>query len=437
MSATNYKIKQLSIDSGKRSIDLSSGFVSLDYYEDVTSPSVVIDVKIIDGDGALADLPILGGEYFNLEIEATYDRLEEILFTRSNGNPLCVVNASFIPTNNSRLYTLRLMSAEVLANETTRVVKRYDASIGETVRTILKTDSNLINSSKTFTVDRTQNSYSFIGCSRRPFDIIAWLCPKSVPDINSSNSASSKRKSTDDSSSAAGFLFYETRRGYNFVSIDKKFKDARRPVELFNSSIPLKPNDPLYYKTFSEVIISENNDVLKSLRMGTYAHFSIFLNMSDMKYDVITTKLSNKYSGGSLSPSNSDSSSFELNGLEDSPSRLMYRLLDPGVMERKSDNFQSRPLAQLAKEQANAYMRYNLLFTSVTKITLPLNISLCAGDVVKCRISKAQRGRSRTNYDQNLDDQRYIVSRIRHTFDINNNFSSLELVSDSYSVEST
>ncbi|WJZ48265.1 tail protein [Synechococcus phage DSL-LC02] len=430
MSNYNYKIKQLTIKSGDRSVDLSNGFVSLDYYEDVTSPTIVIDVNIIDGDGAIADLPLLGGEYFDLEIEAVYDKLEEILFSTENGNPLCVVNASYISQNNARLYTIRLMSADVLANETTRVVQRYDAPISQIVTTILKDEKNLINTKKNCIIDTTANSYSFIGCFRRPFDIIAWLCPKSVSDVTSNKNA--------DSSQSAGFLFYETRKGYNFRSIDSQFQKSTNPVELFQSSVPLSLNDPKYYKSFSNIQIKENNDVLKSLRMGTYSHYSIFLNMNDMKYDVVNTKLSTKYKEG-LKPSNPDSTTFKLNGLEEYPSRLMYKLLDPGVMERtdKDGNSKPVPVEQLAKNQADAYMRYNLLFTSVTSITLPLNITLCAGDVVKCKISKSKRGNVDDKYDENTEEQRYIISRIRHTFDKTNNFSSLELISDSYSVTST
>ena len=125
----NFKVKTLSIQTADKLVDISRGFVSLDYYEDITSPTVIFDVVVIDGDGAIADLPILGGEYFNLKVEATYEDLETISFTVDDNNPLCIVNMRILPDNNVNLYSFRLVSVEILANETTRVVNRYDASI--------------------------------------------------------------------------------------------------------------------------------------------------------------------------------------------------------------------------------------------------------------------------------------------------------------------
>jgi len=421
----NFKVKTLSIQTADKLVDISRGFVSLDYYEDITSPTVIFDVVVIDGDGAIADLPILGGEYFNLKVEATYEDLETISFTVDDNNPLCIVNMRILPDNNVNLYSFRLVSVEILANETTRVVNRYDASISSSVENIL-TDNDLIGTQKELFVESTNNSYSFIGCYKRPFDIINWLCPKSVPSTLSSGGS--------DESGSAGFLFYENRKGYCFKSIDKTFEDATNPVTLVQSQIPVPNSSSDYYKTFSDINVTEGNDVLKTLRMGGYAHNSIFLNMKTMKYDVIISKLSTKYNDGGLTPSYESSETPTLNGLEDYPSRLMYRLLDPGVMDKDGNVV---PDEQLAKYQANSYMRYNLLFTTTTKITLPYNITLCAGDVVKLQIAKAQKGNPQSKVDQSLVDQRYMISKIRHTIQGDNNFSSLELVSDSYSISNT
>lgn len=412
MAQGNFRVNTLTIENETKLIDLRSGFVSIDYYEDVTSPTVIVDLVVSDGDGLIASLPLTGAESVSLEIEAIYSNQEKISFTK-NDSKLCVVQASVLPGQSSNLYSLRLMSPEILANETTRVVKRYDAKVSEIVSKIL-TDNDLIGTKKQKTIEPTTNSYSFIGCYKRPFDIINWLCPKSVP--------------SDDT---AGFLFFETRKGYYFCSIDKKFQD-KKSIELIQSTTPLSSSDPKYYTSFVNIAITENNDVLKSLRLGTYAHNSIFLNAWTMDYKVVTTKLSEKY-GSDIKPSNSRAKTFKLNGLQDYPSRLIYRILDPGVMDKDGEKIDEQ---QLAKYQANAYMRYNLLFSSTTQVTLPLNISICAGDVVSLQMAKGQRGNPTSKVDENLKNQRYIVSKIRHSIQGDNNFSSLELVSDSYSVSS-
>lgn len=426
MANTNFKIKTLFIENESKKLDLRAGFISLDYYEDVTSPSVILDLVLVDGDGVLAELPLVGGESVSLEIEFTYETQEVISFTTEDNTQLVVVNSSISPSQSSNFYILKLMSLEILANETTRVVKRYDSNISSVVNTLL-TENDLIGTKKELSIESTKNSYSFIGCFRRPFDIINWLCPKSVPTVNS--------KTKSDSSQSAGFLFYETRKGYTYASIDKTFQNDTF-VELNQSTTPISISNPLYYRTFSQISTTENNDVLKSLRLGTYAHNSIFLNMWEMNYQVLVTKLSDKYNEGSLKPSNSSAQSFTLNGLQDYPSRLMYRLLDAGALENADKPGEPVDQSQLAKYQADAYMRYNLLFTSTTRISLPLNASLCAGDVVKLNIAKGQKGSPTSKVDENISNQRYIISKLRHSIQGDNNFTSLELVSDSYSVTS-
>lgn len=425
MAISNFKIKEISLEKDGTVHDFTRGITQIDYYEDVLSPTVVCDMTFVDGDGVAGRLPINGGELVNVEIESGFPTKQKLMFRTEDDNPLCVMNSSIMPTPQNQMFTLRLMSDDVLKNETSRVVKKYSAKVSEIVQKILKDEDNLIQTKRELNIDSTGNSYSFIGSFKRPFDVITWLCPKSNTSSNSSKKS--------DGTASCGFLFFETKFGYNFIDIDNTFKTESDPLQLLQSNTPLQPSNVQYYRTFSDIQIVKNNDVLKSLRHGTYAHLSIFYDMYTMDYDVIKTKLSDKYKNG-MSVSNPDAESVSLNGLEDYPSRLMFKLLDRGVMETEGEQLEPE---QVAKDQANSYMRYNLLFANAVKITLPLNLELSAGKIVELKIAETGINTKTTKdkYDRNLSG-RYMISKLRHSFLGENNFTALELIRDSYGVKS-
>lgn len=425
MAISNFKIKEISLEKNGQVNDFTRGISQIDYYEDVLSPTVVCDLTFVDGDGVAGRLPITGGELVNIEIESEFPTRQTLSFRTEDNNALSVMNSVILPTSQNQMFSLRLMSDDILKNETSRVVKKYSAEISSIVQTIL-TDDNLIGTRRNLNVNQTQNSYTFIGSFKRPFDVITWLCPKSNSRSNSGNGS--------EGTNSSGFLFFENKEGYNFISIDDTFNESDDALELFQSEVPLKNSDPQFYRSFSDIQVTKNNDVLKSLRNGTYAHLSIFYDVYSMSYDVVTTKLRDKYNSGGLKASNPDASSVNLNGLEDFPSRLMFKIIDRGSLNDEGEQFDPE---QVAKEQANAYMRYNLLFANSVKVTLPLNLELTAGQIVNLNI--AQTGKNipsnRDKYDRNLSG-RYMISKLRHSMLGENNFTALELIRDSYGVES-
>ncbi len=424
MSISNFKVKEISLEKNGQKFDFTRGISQIDYYEDVLSPTVICDLTFVDGDGIAGRLPITGGESVNLEIVSNFPSKEKLKFRVESGNPLCVMNSSILPSSQNQIFSLRLMNNDILKNETSRVIKKYSSNISSTVQSILKDDDNLIKTGRKLNINQTQNSYSFIGSNKRPFDVITWLCPKS------NSSANPKKRGSNES---CGFLFFETKDGYNFMDIDNTFKTQKDPLELYQSDVPFEKSDSRFYRSFSDIQITKNNDVLKSLRNGTYAHFSIFYDPYTMDYDVVKTTLSTKYNDG-LVTSNKKSDSVNLNGLEDYPSRLMFRFLDRGVLD--SDGGQFNP-SQVAKDQANSYMRYNLLFANSVRVTLPLNMELFAGQIVELKIATTGQNikSKRDKYDRNLSG-RYMISKLRHSFLGENNFTSLELIRDSYGVKS-
>lgn len=394
MASSNFKVRKISI----KNFDFTVGLSQMDYYEDVLSPTVIFDLLIVDTDGMFTKLPIVGSESASIVIEQSIDGETEVLeYSEENQNELAVFSSSVLPGSKGQVFKVRLMSKEMLKNETSRVVKKYMGSIESIVRTILRQDNQLISTRKNINVGTVTNSYSFIGAMRRPFDVITWLCPKT--------------ETRDD----VGFLFFENKKGYNFVGVDETLS-RESEVTLYQSNVPISPLSSDYYFTFSDIQINERTDLLQVLRMGALSHISIFLDMNNLNYNVINV-----------------SSQSELTDLNNSPSRLMFRVLDGGVME--PDGKQLEP-EKLARNQASAYLRYNLLFTNSMKVTIPYNLKIYAGQIVECKISTPVEFRGDSDYDESISGK-YMVSKVRHTIQGDNNFSVLELVRDAYDITAT
>ena len=80
------------------------------------------------------------------------------------------------------------------------------------VRSIL---TSVLKTQKNIEADSTLINYNFIGNDRKPFYVNTWLASKSVPEL-SVDGKSSK-------GGAAGYLFYETYKGFKWLHLTLKF----------------------------------------------------------------------------------------------------------------------------------------------------------------------------------------------------------------------
>ena len=174
----------------------------------------------VASEGLLDGLPIRGGERVDISIEDNY------------GNTLTLKDGMYVnrvrnaqPGTQNDVFMLDLCSKEYFANEQTRVVQRYEGKISDNVTKILK--EVLKTDTTTFNIDSTAIDYNFIGNDRKPLYVCTWLASKSVPIGTSSG--------TGNSVGELGYLFYQTRDGFNFKSIDKIFEQQSTKNFLYNN----------------------------------------------------------------------------------------------------------------------------------------------------------------------------------------------------------
>jgi hypothetical protein len=249
----------------KRTVDIRTGTVSIDYYEDIFSPTITVKIQVGNtGDSLQAQdnegnatgtfqsiyngLPLRGGERVSLKIAGNSGTNPGLDFATDEKDYLYVSSITNVISESQReFFELNLVSREAITNETTRVPKRFPPgqSISDSVESIIK---EYLKTDKIDKIDKTQNKYGFIGNLRKPFTVLVWLASKGVPD-------SSKKDAT------AGCVFYQTQDGFNFRSIDNLI--SQPPRKSFN--------DKEFVYTYTDVNQSgnERNNDFKILQYTT------------------------------------------------------------------------------------------------------------------------------------------------------------------------
>ena len=438
MSVKKSIYEELILESNdqKRTVDIRTGTVSIDYYEDIFSPSITAKIQVGNtGDSIQAQdnegnatgsfqsiyngLPLRGGERVSLKIAGNSATNPGLDFATDEKDYLYVSSITNVISESQReFFELNLVSREAITNETVRVPKKFPTSqsISDSVESIIK---EYLKTDKIDEIDKTQNKYGFIGNLRKPFTVLVWLASKGVPE-------SSKKDAT------AGYVFFQTQDGFSFRSIDNLISQPSKATYIYsdvNQTGYEKDNDfnILQYTT------NRNQNLIEKLRLGTYSSYRMFYNPLTFEFtppEKGTFKISDYVSGvNNLGqelqlPKISSSSNVSLG---DSPTRILTQCLDIGTMEKGvSTEGNSDPF----KYQSQAIMRYNILFTQTLSMTVPSNTNLRAGDIITCKFPKISREDGAT-YD---DEQSglYMIKELCHHFDTEGSYTSMTLIRDTF-----
>ena len=415
-----------------QSVDISKGTIAFEYFEDIFSPVITARIKVVNtGDSIEKDgvkqsiyngLPLRGGERVSIRVRANTTSNIDLDFSSKVEDYFYVSSVSdVISEQDKESFTLQLVSREAITNETSRVVKKYPTSlsIDGSVEKILK---EILQTKKIGTIDKTSNKYGFIGNMRKPFTVLTWLASKGVPLTSGDGTA--------------GFLFYQTKSGFQFRSIDELNKQEAKAVYTYTEkNETFSPDGKKVDNDFKilNYFVDRNSDLLEKLRLGTYATQRMYFNPLDFSftspekglfkqgdYDKKTENLGDRLK----LPKIGDGSDKTLG---DIPSRMITQVLDIGTMDKDvSVDENSDP----KKYQSQALMRYNTLMTQRINMMIPLNTNLSAGDLVECNFPRAS-----SSDEQEFDKETsglYMIKELCHHFDVKNSYTSLKLVRDSY-----
>ena len=440
MSAKKSIYEELILESsdGSRTIDLISGAILFEYYEDIFSPTITAKIKVVDNGNVIAPkdssvgnkqsiyngLPLRGGERLSLKIAGNSATNPGLNFSKKSDDYFYVSSITDVITEvNRETFTLHLTSREAITNETTRVSKKFPKSlrISDSIQIILRDN---LKTDKIGKIDSSSNNYGFIGNLRKPFTVLVWLASKAVPE--SSGDAT------------AGFLFYQTQDGFQFRSIDELNIQTPKATYTYTESSESYDKDGKKINNNFKILnyfTDKNQNLIEKLRLGTYASQRMFFNPLDFSFSSPEKGLFSlkDYSGkaktlGSkinLPPISKGSDK----SLGDVPTRIITAIYDVGTL---SVGVSTEINSDQSKYHSQSLMRYNTMFTQNISIIVPSNTNLRAGDIIECNFPKITQSDAK-EYDYETSGL-YMIKELCHHFDIEKSYTSMKLIRDTFGI---
>ena len=438
MSITKSIYEELILESNDRSrtIDISTGAISLDYYEDIFSPTITAKIKVVNtGNTIIAEggtdrqsiyngLPLRGGERLSMKVAGNSQTNPGLDFSKRVEDYLYVSSITdLISETNQESFTLHLVSREAITNETARVSEKYPTSlkISDSVEKILK---DILKTNKIGAIDKSSNKYGFIGNLRKPFSVLVWLASKAVPE--SSENAT------------AGFLFYQTKDGFQFRSVDELIKQPAKAIYTYSQANESYDEEGKKVNNDFKIlnyVTEKNQNLIEKLKLGTYGSHRMFFNPLDFSFSRpeeglfelkdYAGKTKNLGSQIKLPPLSEGSDKT----LGDVPTRIITAVYDVGTMERGSSTAINSDQTQY---QSQSLMRYNILFTQTLSVIVASNTNLRAGDIVECQFPKITQTKAK-EFDPETSGL-YMIKELCHHFDANYSYTSMKLIRDTFGI---
>jgi len=419
---SKYEEVLLESNDGSETVDLRLGVQSIDYFEDIFSPTLTAKIVVtttgnaVNGKSITQGLPCRGGERLSLRISGNAEGMPGLDFSDRENYFYVSGVRNVISTNQIESFVLDLYSREAITNETARVPGKYPTSspISVSAEKIIKT---YLQTNKKVDIDKSMNKYGFIGNMRKPFTVLTWLASKAVPETSGNGTA--------------GYCFFETKSGFKFRSLDSLIAAEPKATYIANDIVNEDGKKQDY--TIIEYAINRNQNVIENLRLGVYSSFRSYFNplngtfthpekgvfkMDD--YINSTKNLGDKF----VLPTISEESNLTLG---DVPTRLLTGVLDLGTQEVGVSTTKN---ADALLYQSQALFRYNTLFTQQVTATLPCNTNLEAGDIIECFFPETTTNQKK-EYDQ-MQSGLYMIKELRHHFDTSGSYTSVKLVRDTY-----
>ena len=453
-------IKSIAIVSNtnsKKTFDLVSlgAPVVFKYYESLLQDVIYATVTYVDGGTlpggtAVADLPITGSETVKIVFEDVNEEELEV--------DLLINKVTEVYEDSGKsMVTLEMNSKELFDNDKIRLNTRLDGKISNHIRTIL-TDQEYLATEKELHIEDTDNDYNKILNNKKPFYMMNYFSTLAIPSSGN----------PDAPKNSAGYLLWETSKGFHFRSVDwllNKDTNPRKKSIIYNETPDAGGIDiPAGYDMKALAFEKDNrNDIKSKLDQGTYSNRLITFNPFNCFYEVTYPNADNTgpagggdgapgsqkktvHSGKQLPVLNPKIKSAK--GGKNDFSRTTFKLLDVGTLpagsggERESEPKDQEQLKKSEEENANpaktlnqAIMRLNQLNTFKISITIPGDFTLHAGDAVFVNSPKLDSTKTGSKNQDSVDDQSgglYIIRDLCHYMTAQETYTKINVVRDSF-----
>ena len=456
--ATEFKVIRMSLykvgEEAKPYVNLAGDMCKqFQYFEDIMWPSYAATMVIQDNtENIISTMPIQGFERVVVEVDD---------LTETSGSNKGRYTYDFriwnisnrVGNERKQTYTLGLISYEGLRNEGTVINRQLTGNVSEIVTELLTKDMEI--SSTSIDVERSVTSMKILPTKKTPYTLIKSFLKKSISEKIAIATDDSKEETTEvvsdvvDSESqkgsgTAGFLFFQTNRGFVFKSIDTLISDAN-PIQgdkFFWQ--PAKLSDPSLNR-IQEIVFGQEFDMIKKLREGHFSSVICSFNINTLTYREQKYSLKDTWNDMAHLGSQTKLPKGQ-SELSEYPTRVMSTILDnevwnpdPKIASVDDGGDGSHPYQDLQMHYlSQGLARAGLLFNQQLTISLTGHLELCAGDKIEIKIPDQSAEVIKENAYDPEHSGTYLIKQVNHQFNMGDSrtvYTVLDLVRDSQGIQ--
>ena len=415
ITLTEILLKSVSVE---RSIDITNMVDSFNLFENIFTNTLTGNMSIGDTGNLIANFPIVGHE--EIHITMGTPNIERVQTKKFRIYKITDVNT---PTLGMRRYNIHLLSDEFFTNLKSAVSRSFPKSTTSTiVEKIFRTD---LESEKIFDIEETQNVYDIVIPNWKPFDAMNWLAKRSMAEHRD----------------GANYMFYETRDGFHFRSLESLVEEdsvgsyMRRPSNTTDDN-----PDEEQYRNVNRIEIVNSFDMVANIPNGMYANRLVIHDMINRKTETLDYDYSKEYSKMEHVEENKKNNNWRL-----SDTQNMDGQGSSMMVHESADALTTSPLSKQTLvsrfDDTNTYYEKTLQnrISQMQQINnIKLNITISGdttrkvGDVLDLVLPSVEPLTDGSVPMDKMYNGRYLVTGLRHKIDNASHLMVMEVVKDSY-----
>lgn len=407
IDASSYQLNHLTLVSSiGRAIDITGIWKEISLYEDIFSNALSGSILINDSRNLINDVPIVGSEYLLISFEKPSQALRFEKTFR-----VYKISERRHETGTNETYMLHFASEELLLNEQLLISKAYQSTpissmVTDICRNVLKISDRKLPPEA---IEATDQTMSVIIPNWSPFYTLNWLASLAVSD----------------SALSASFVFFESRAGFQFRSIESMLRGTpaltihASPRNLGRSRTENTQNKQL--EGVLQWEMSHGWDELQTITLGAYAGSLMIVDVNSQSFQTITQQSDEQflstYHSNAFTPLQQLQNRFGKTPQDMTQS--LYRVMPQTVDVQRWMLQRNMFLARLHGHRI--------------KVGLPGNLELTAGALVNCELPTAT---GHNDSEKRLDETYsgvYLITSVHHKLDRQKHVCSCELMKDSRS----
>jgi hypothetical protein len=412
------------ISSSGNSIDLTSVFSELNFYESVFTPCRSGNVLITEAIGLSEKLNINGNMSIRFKIQKSKDDINFFEFYKEF--KIYNITNKKNTSSTSQSYVIHFVNEDFVYSLQKKISQNYYGPYSTIAEKILTNHLKVPNSkpskgkSGINYIYPTNVGKEFIVPNLNPFDSLTWLAKRAT---------STKYKAPD-------FLFFENNKGYSFVPVSYLWE--KEPQWTINAKPKNISNDVTseFFGVRNMKILSQFN-MLDNIKEGSYA--GTFVGFDTYTKTISVQKIDNTFDSNS-SHGNKNSNLSVTKSKDNIDFTKMYDsriAIYPFALPRTTQAYikEKSPKTSSVIDNTHEYIFQRRAFFSNLmqkriELTMPGNFGYTCGETITLNVPKFSAKEDGKNTDDTLSGK-YIILGVRHIIRYQTHETIIEVVTDS------